>query len=64
MGILILMLLSSLFLGGGLWFLLGNRFQLDLDEEKNSLFNFLLFFAGTLPLSFVLIFFGLGSGGD
>jgi hypothetical protein len=61
MGVLILTLLSSLFLGGGLWFLLGDRFELDLDKEKNSLLNFLVFLVGTLPISFVLIFFGLGS---
>ncbi|MEM7000987.1 MAG: hypothetical protein AAF529_09375 [Pseudomonadota bacterium] len=60
MGVLILTLLGGLFIGGALWLLLGSRFNFDQDQEVNDLINFVLFFCGALPLSFVLVFFGIG----
>lgn len=60
MGVLILTLATSLFLSGALWFLLGSRWQISGDEQQNELLNFFAYFLGSLPLSFVLIFFGLG----
>lgn len=60
MAALILTLLGALFLGGGAWLGLGNRFNLDANEERNDLLNFLAFYVGALPVSFVLVFFGVG----
>ncbi len=60
MAVLFLTLICSLFLSGGLWFIAGPRFQLDADDERNGMLNFYVYFAGSVPISFVLIFFGLG----
>ena len=60
MAVLILTLLCSLFLGSALWFVFGSRFRLDVEQEANELLNFFVYYVGTLPVSFVLIFFGLG----
>jgi len=30
------------------------------DEQRNQLLNFAAYFVGSLPVSFVLIFFGIG----
>ncbi|MEM9620429.1 MAG: hypothetical protein AAF993_02190 [Pseudomonadota bacterium] len=60
MGVVVLTLATSLFLGGMLWFLLGSRWRFSTDEQQNELLNFFAYFSGTLPVSFVLIFFGLG----
>lgn len=60
MAALVLTMICSLFIGAGLWFAIGSRFRLDEEDEKNQLMNFLVYFVGTIPISFVLIFFGLG----
>ncbi|MEQ8690485.1 MAG: hypothetical protein RIC89_06565 [Pseudomonadales bacterium] len=60
MAALILTFMGALFLGGGAWFVLGSRFRLDSDDEKNDLLNFCVYYFGALPASFVLVFFGLG----
>ena len=60
MAAVILTLIGSLFIGGGLWLGLGSRFNLSADEEQNERLNFFLFYVGSLPVSFVLVFFGIG----
>ncbi|NKC01026.1 MAG: hypothetical protein GKR90_21375 [Pseudomonadales bacterium] len=60
MAAIVLTFIGSLFLGGGLWFVVGSRFRFSPDDEQNERLNFALFFVGTLPVSFVLVFFGLG----
>lgn len=61
MAAVLLTLIGSLFIGGGLWLALGSRFNLSDDAEQNERLNFFLFYVGTLPVSFVLVFFGLGA---
>ena len=61
MAAILLTFIGSLFLGGGLWFALGNRFRLSDEEDQNDRLNFILFYVGSLPISFVLVFFGLGA---
>ena len=56
----VLTLSLSLFLAGGLWFALGSRLSLSEEEQQNELLNLAAYYLGTLPLSFVLVFFGLG----
>ncbi len=60
MGVVVLTLATSLFITAPLWFVLGSRLQLSEDERQNEMLNFAAYFLGTLPLSFVLIFFGIG----
>lgn len=60
MAAIFLTFVSSFFIGGGLWLAVGSRFQLSEDEEQNERLNFLLCFIGSIPISFVLVFFGLG----
>ncbi len=60
MSVLILTLATSLLLASVLWFVLGNRLQLSEDPSHNEWLNFAAYYLGTLPVSFVLIFFGLG----
>lgn len=51
---------TSLFIGGGLWLALGSRFSFSDDPQQNEALNFAAFFIGSMPVSFVLVFFGLG----
>jgi len=60
MAALFLTLICSLFLGGAIWFIVGSRFNFDADERKNEMVNFYVYYFGSLPVSFVLVFFGLG----
>ena len=60
MAVLILTLITSLFIGGALWFVLGSRLKLSTDDEQNQLLNLIAYMLGALPVAFVLIFFGLG----
>ena len=61
MAAVLLTFIGALFLGGGLWFVLGSRFRLSRDEDENDRLNVALFIIGSLPVSFVLVFFGLGA---
>ena len=49
-----------MFLSGGLWFAFGSRLSLSEEERENDILNLAVYYLGTLPVSFVLIFFGLG----
>ena len=61
MAAFILTIALSFVLAGGLWLLLGSRLQLSEDREQNEVLNLAAYFIGTLPVSFVLIFFGIGA---
>ena len=50
----------SLFVAGGIWLTIGSRLSLSEDEQQNEWLNFAAYYLGTLPVSFVLIFFGIG----
>jgi hypothetical protein len=52
--------MTSLFISSGIWFALGSKLSLSSDEQQNEFFNLAAYFLGTLPLSFALIFFGIG----
>ena len=54
MAAFILTMILSLFLGGIVWFAAGSRFAFSDEEDKNDLLNFGAFFAGAIPLSFVV----------
>ena len=56
----VLTFFGALFLGGGLWLMIGSRFNFDPDSDRNDLLNFIALFVGAIPVSFVLVFFGLG----
>ena len=60
MGVFILTLALSLFIAGGIWLTVGSRLQLSEDENQNEWLNFAAYYLGAVPLSFVLIFFGIG----
>ena len=60
MAALVLTFFGALFIGGGLWFALGSRFEFDADPERNELKNFIALVVASIPVSFVLVFFGLG----
>jgi hypothetical protein len=50
----------SFFAGGGLWLALGSRIGFSEVPEQNDALNLLAYVAGALPLSFVVVFFGIG----
>jgi len=58
--VFILTLALSLLVAGGIWLTLGSRLRLSDDEELNEWLNFAAYYLGMLPVSFVLIFFGIG----
>jgi len=60
MGVFLLTLMLSLFIAGAVWLVRGSRFRLTEDNEQNEWMNFAAYYCGTLPVSFVLVFFGLG----
>ena len=60
MAALILTLLLSFVIAGLLWFTLGNRIALAEDSSENDLVNLVLYALGALPVSFVIVFFGIG----
>ena len=60
MSVLILTLVTSLLIAGPIWLVLGSKLVLSTDEQQNELLNLAAYFLGTLPVSFVIIFFGIG----
>ncbi len=60
MAALILTLILTFVLSGGLWFLLGSRLTLVDDARENDLANLLAYYLALLPVSFVFVFFGIG----
>ncbi|MBT7334518.1 hypothetical protein OAO27_00985 [bacterium] len=59
MSVLILTVVVSFLLGGGLWLALGSRLSFRDDPRENDKMNVVVYFAAMLPLSFVLVFFGI-----
>ena len=55
-----LFLILSFVIAGLLWFALGSRIALAEDSSENDLANLVLYALGSLPVSFVIVFFGLG----
>ncbi len=60
MAALILTLILTFVLSGGLWFLLGSKLTLVDDSRENDLANLLAYYLALLPGSFVIVFFGIG----
>ena len=60
MAALILTLILSFVIAGLLWFTLGSRVALAEDSRENDLVNLVLYALGALPVSFVIVFFGIG----
>ena len=60
MAALILTLILSFVIAGVLWFTLGSRVALAEDSSENDLVNLVLYALGALPVSFVIVFFGIG----
>ena len=61
MAAFILTMVMSLFIGAAVWFARGSVYQFNAIQEKNELLNFGLYFAGAVPISFVIVFFGIGA---
>ena len=59
MAALILTLILSFVIAGLLWFTLGSRIALAEDSSENDLANLVLYALGALPVSFVIVFFGI-----
>ena len=60
MAALILTLILSFVIAGLLWFTLGSSIALAEDSSENDLANLVLYALGALPVSFVIVFFGIG----
>ena len=60
MGVFVLTLALALFISGALWLVVGSRLAISGDDQMNELLNLAAFYVGSLPVSFVLIFFGIG----
>ena len=53
----VLTLVLSFLVGGGLWLLLGSRLALNEDKSVNEVLNLIAYVAGALLPAFGLIFF-------
>ena len=60
MAAFVLTLIVSLLVAAAIWFGVGSRFQFSHDENQNDLLNFFAYYAGTIPVSFVIVLFGIG----
>ena len=60
MAAVILTLVLSLLLAAAGLLIGGSRLHLSQDSERNDRLNFAAYYLAALPLSFVLIFFGVG----
>ncbi len=56
----ILTFLLSLLLAAAGLLIAGSRLRLSKDSERNDRLNFAAYYLAALPVSFVLVFFGLG----
>ncbi len=59
MGALVLSLVGSVVLGGGLWALIGSRLKLAKDSLQNDILNFAVYFLAVLVVLFPIIIFVL-----
>ena len=60
MAALILTLILAFVMAGALWFAAGSRLSLAEDASENDLANLVVYTLGMLPVSFVIVFFGIG----
>ncbi len=60
MAAVVLTLILAFVIAGAVWLIVGSRLRLSTDAEQNDRLNFALYYVGTVPVSFVLVFFGLG----
>jgi hypothetical protein len=47
-------------MAGLLWFFVRSRIQFVDDSRENDLANLVIYGLGALPVSFVIVFFGIG----
>lgn len=59
MGALVLSLVGSVVLGGGLWALIGSKLKLAKDSLQNDVLNFAVYFLAVLVVLFPIIVFVL-----
>ena len=60
MAALILTLILAFVMAGLLWIVVGSRLQFVDDSRENDLANLVVYGFGALPISFVIVFFGIG----
>ena len=60
MAAVILTLILALLLAGSGWLIVGSKLRLSTDPEQNDRLNFAVYYVSTVPISFVIVFFGLG----
>ncbi len=60
MAAFVLTLILALFVAAAVWFVIGSRFRFSHEENQNDLLNFLAYYAGAIPVSFVIVLFGIG----
>ena len=53
----VLTLVLSFLVGGGLWLLLGSRLPINEDKSVNEILNLMAYVAGALLPAFALVFF-------
>jgi hypothetical protein len=56
----VMTLVGSFVLAAVLWLVIGSRFRFAPGRTGNDLLNIAAYFAGCLPIAFVLVFFGIG----
>ena len=59
MGALVLSLVGSVVLGGGLWALVGSRLKLAKDSLQNDILNFVVYLLAVLIVLFPIVIFVL-----
>jgi hypothetical protein len=60
MAALILTLILAFVMAGGLWLSIGSRLSFAEEDSENDLANLVVYGLGSLPVSFVIVFFGIG----
>lgn len=60
MAALILTFISAFVLAGFSWLLLGSRFSLREAVADNDMANLMAYFVAYIPITFVIVFFGIG----
>jgi hypothetical protein len=60
MAALILIFISAFVLAGFSWLLLGSRFNLRAEGADNDIANLAAYFVAYIPITFAVVFFGIG----
>tara|TARA_Y200000002_G_C22368777_1_gene532201 strand:- start:312 stop:482 length:171 start_codon:yes stop_codon:yes gene_type:complete len=53
-------LVLAFIMAGALWLTLGSRFEFAVEGSENDLANLVVYSLGSIPVSFVIVFFGIG----